>query len=74
MKPIEKRVRALEVAAGSPADMSFCAQVKRVHARGESIPRIIVQPGETVEEALEREGIADGMPYVARIIVGPEQI
>ena len=72
MKPIEKRVRALEVAAGSPADMSFVAQVKRAQARGGSIPRIIVQPGETVEEVLEREGIADDMPFVVRRLVGPQ--
>ena len=71
MKPIERRVRALEVAASSLTDMSFCARVKRVHARGESIPRIIVHPGEDVEEVKEREGIADDMPFVARIIVEP---
>ncbi len=60
------------VRTGKLAMISPCiAVVETVHARGESIPRIIVQPGETVEEVREREGIADGMPYVARIIVGP---
>ncbi len=69
MKPIERRLRALEVAAGSPNDMSFVAQVKRAHARGASIPRVLVHPGEAVAEVLAREGVPDDMPYIARIIV-----
>ena len=69
MKPIERRLRALEVAAGEPNDISFCAQIKLVHARGESVPRVIVRDGEAVEEVLEREGIPADMPYVVRIIV-----
>jgi hypothetical protein len=64
-----KRLNALESAAGLAEDDSFCAQVARAHAQGETIPRIIVEPGETVEEVREREGIADGMPCIARIIV-----
>jgi hypothetical protein len=43
--------------------------VARAHAQGETIPRIIVEPGETVEEVREREGIADGEACIARIIV-----
>ena len=50
----------------------FCAQVARAHARGETISTIIVRPGETAEEVLEREGIAADMPCIVRTIVEPE--
>ncbi len=71
MKAIEQRLRALESAAGVTDDNSFCAQVARLHARGESIPCIIVQPGETVEEVREREGYAEDEPVIAHVIVEP---
>ena len=38
-------------------------------AQGGNIPRIIVEPGETLEAVLEREGISHGTPYIARVIV-----
>ncbi len=69
MKSIERRLRALESAVGREGDNSFLGQVARMHARGENIPRIIVEPGETAEEVREREGIPDWMPYIARIII-----
>ena len=73
MKQFEKRVRALEMAAGQVEDNSFCAQVLRVHARGEDIPSIIVDPreGETIESVREREGIADDMPCIVHTLVYP---
>ena len=71
MNAIERRLRALESAVGKAGDSSFLGQVARMHARGENIPRIIVLPGEIVEEVRVREGISDGMPYIARIIVEP---
>ncbi len=71
MKALERRVRALESAAGQVGDDSFCAQVARAPARGETIPSIIVEPWETVDAVLEREGIADGMPCIVHLIVEP---
>ena len=71
MNAIEKRLRALEAAVGREGDTSWNGQVARMHARGENIPRIIVEPGETAEEVRLREGIPDGMPYIARIIIDP---
>jgi hypothetical protein len=71
MKQFERRLRALESELGKAEDNSFCAQVARAHARGENIPVIIVEPGETVEEVQEREGIPDDMPCIAHIIVEP---
>ncbi len=71
MNAIERRLRALEAAVGRESDNSFIGQARRMHARGENIPCVIVQPGETVEEVMEREGIPDWMPYIARIIVWP---
>jgi len=73
MKQFEKRIRVLEKAAGQVDDNSFCAQVLRVHARGESVPGIIVDPrkGETIESVREREGIPDDMPCIVRTLVYP---
>ncbi len=73
MKQFEKRIRALEKAAGQVDDNSFCAAVARMHARGEDVPSIIVDPreGETVESVCEREGIADDMPCIVRTLVYP---
>ncbi len=73
MKQFEKSIRVLEKAAWQVDDNSFCAQVLRAHARGESVRRIIVDPrkGETVESVCEREGITDDMPCIARILVYP---
>ncbi len=71
MNAIERRLRALEAAVGREGDTSWYGQVARMHAQGEKIPRIIVEPGETAEEVREREGIPDWMPYIARIIVEP---
>ena len=42
-----------------------------MHARGERIPSVVVDIGETAEEVREREGIPDWMPYIARIIIDP---
>ena len=67
----ERRVRKLERTLGVAIDDSFCSRLARLHARGEKVPRIIVQPGETVEEVRRREGIPDDYPVVARIIVEP---
>ena len=71
MKSTERRLRALEAAVGREEDTSWHGQVRRMHARGENIPVIIVEPGETAEEVREREGIPDWMPYIAHIIVEP---
>ena len=71
MNAIERRLRALEAAVGREGDTSWNGRVRRMHARGENIPRIIVEPSETAEEVREREGIPDWMPYIARIIVEP---
>ena len=73
MKQFEKRIRVLEKAAGQVDDNSFCAQVLRAHARGESVRRIIVDPrkGETIESVCEREGITDDMPLIVRTLVYP---
>ena len=73
MRQFEKRVRALELAAGQVEDNSFCAQVLRMLARGESVPRIIVDPrkGETIESVREREGIPDDMPCIVHTLVFP---
>ena len=73
MRQFEKRIRVLEMAAGQVEDNSFCAQVLRVHARGEDVPSIIVDPrkGETIESVCEREGIADDMPLIVHTIVDP---
>ncbi len=71
MNAIEKRLRALEAAVGREGDTSWNGQVRRMHARGGRIPSVIVEPGETAEEVRLREGISDGMPYIARIIVEP---
>ncbi len=69
MKQFEKRLRALETAAGIKEDNSFLAQVGRAHAQGERIPVITVQPGETVKEVREREGYTEDEPVIAHIIV-----
>ena len=71
MKKFEKRIRALEKAAGQVEDESFCAQVARAHARGEDIPQIIIDPqkGETIESVREREGIPDDMPCIVITLV-----
>ena len=73
MKSVERRLRALEAAAGQVEDNSFCAQVARAHARGERVRRIIVDPrkGETIESVCEREGITDDMPCIVRTLVYP---
>ena len=71
MKQFKRRIEALESAAGQADDDSFCAQVTRAHARGESIPCIIVEPGETIEEVREREGYAEDEPVIAHVIVEP---
>ncbi len=71
MRQFDRRLRVLESAAGAADDNSFCAQVARAHARGESIPRIIVKPGETVEEVREREVIAEDGPLIVNVIVRP---
>ena len=73
MRQFEKRVRALELAAGQAEDNSFCAQVLRMLARGESVPNIIVDPrkGETIESVREREGIPDDMPCIVLTLVEP---
>ena len=69
MKNIEKRLRAIEAVAGRGWDDSFGAAATRAHARGESIPQIIVEPGESAVEVARRAGIAEGMPYIACMIV-----
>ncbi len=71
MRQFEKRLRVLESAAGAADDNSFCAQLTRAHARGEKIPCITVEPGETVEEVRAREGIADDGPLIVNVIVRP---
>ncbi len=73
MKQFEKRIQVLEKAAGQVDDNSFCAQVARAHARGESIREIIVDPreGETIESVCEQEGITDDMPVIVRTLVEP---
>ncbi len=73
MKQFEKRIRVLEKAAGQVDDNSFCAAVARVHARGERVRRIIVDPrkGETIESVCEREGITDDMPCIVLTLVDP---
>ena len=71
MKSTERRLRALETTVGREGDTSWNGRVAQMHARGERIPRIIVEPGETAEKVREREGIPDWMPYIARIIVWP---
>ena len=73
MRQFEKRIRVLEMAAGQVEDNSFCAQVLRVHARGEDVPSIIVDPrkGETIESVCEREGIADDMSCIVHTLVYP---
>ncbi len=71
MKSTERRLRALESAVGRESDNSFHGQVRRMHARGEAVPHVVVDIGETVEEVLEREGIPDGMACIVRIIVEP---
>ncbi len=75
MKQFEKRIRVLEKAAGQVDDNSFCAQVTRAHARGESIRMITVDPGEgeTIESVCEREGITDDMVCIVRMIVYPTE-
>lgn len=57
MNQTEKRMRTLETAMGMTDDTSFCAQVARMHARGETIPVVTVEPGESEEKARAREGI-----------------
>ena len=71
MKSTERRLRALETAFGGESDNSFNGQVRRMHARGEAVPCVVVDIGETVEEVLEREGIPDGMACIVHIIVEP---
>ena len=71
MKQFKRRIEALESAAGQADDDSFCAQVARAHARGESIPCITVQPGETVEEVRAREGYSEDGPLIVNVIVRP---
>ncbi len=71
MRQFEKRLRALESAAGAADDNSFCAQVTRAHARGEKIPCITVEPGETVEEVRAREGYAEDDPLIVNVVVRP---
>ncbi len=68
MKQFEKRIRVLEKAAGQVDDNSFCAAVARMHARGEGVPSIIVDIGETVEEVFEREGVGPDEPVIVRVI------
>ncbi len=68
MKQFEKRVRALEAAAGQVDDNSFCARVTRAHARGESIRQVIIDIGETVEEVFEREGLGPEDLVVVNVI------
>ncbi len=41
--------------------MTFYERVARLHARGESVPSIVVEEGETVEEVRAREGIRQAM-------------
>ena len=72
MNNVEKRLRALKRAVGEKTDTSFGGLVRRLHARGQKVPHIIVQPGETVEQVCEREGISDDMPVIAHVIVEPE--
>jgi hypothetical protein len=72
MTHIDRRLRALESATGmSEGDNSFCAQAARAHARGETIPLVIVHPGETEEEVLEREGVSDERPCIVVQFVKP---
>ena len=59
MKPFERRLRKLETAAGLTDDDPTC------------FVRVIVQPGETVDEVIEREGVPDGAFCFVRIIVDP---
>ena len=68
MRQFEKRVRALEVAAGQVEDNSFCAAVARMHARGERVRQIIIDIGETVEEVFEREGVGPDEPVIVNVI------
>ena len=72
MKTVERRLRVLETAAGVVGDYSFCALARRANARGESVPRITIQPDETVEEVAAREDITEDQALVARIIVDPK--
>ena len=69
MQGVERRLRALEATAGQATSNSFHNLVSREHARGRSIPTFIVQPGEDVDAVRAREGIAEGMPCIARVIV-----
>ncbi len=68
MKQFEKRIRVLEKAAGQVEDNSFCAQVARMHARGERVRTVIIDIGETVEEVFGREGVGPDEPVIVRVI------
>ncbi len=59
MNHFERRLRRLEAAAGLTDDGPTC------------FVRVVVQPGETVDEVIEREGVPDGAFCIARIIVDP---
>ena len=74
MTSMKRRIERLEAAAGDAEDMSFGGLVTRWHAQGKTVPNIIVQRGETVEEVAAREGITNDMPCIATIIVEPGAI
>lgn len=71
MNPVEKRLRALEAAAGAGKSNDMCAQIRRLQARGQEVPSVTVEVGEDVDEAIERAGIPSGAVCIVLILVPP---